>query len=371
MDQDVLEEVTILEEPVIADFQRLMELTDYTDQGSSQLACLMKHWEYKQENAVRLLREELDNLSKQREEVEFKKEESSGGDNCLVSILDDVVQNKTVEIEAEYETEGYWKHRAIDLERQLEASIRREEILKEMLQESVENMKRQSSPVEAVSQILKRQETFLHFILQNAPLVIGHQDKELRYRFLCNHFPGLKEEDIIGKTEEEIFSGSGVKESEDFKRQVMEKGFPAKREITYETELFGSKTFLIYVEPVFSKAGETIGVNYIGMEVTDQVIKREKMAKLREEIVVQKAMETELNKTIHITEETMREKQLLATMSHEIRSPLSSVVGMAKILSTTKLDREQRQLLDAMISSGDLVLQLINDLPDVSKVDLG
>jgi hypothetical protein len=78
-------------------------------------------------------------------------------------------------------------------------------------------------------------------------------------------------QDIIGKTDVEIFTGSGVKESQDFKREVMEKGVAAKKEITFETELFGSKTFLIYVEPVFSKAGETIGVNYMGMEITDQV----------------------------------------------------------------------------------------------------
>ncbi|KAI5441890.1 Histidine kinase 5 [Lathyrus oleraceus] len=136
-------------------------------------------------------------------------------------------------------------------------------------------------------------------------------------------------------------------------------------------EHFGAKTFLIYVEPVFSKTGETIGVNYMGMEITDQVRKRERMAKLREEIAVQKAKETELNKTIHITEETMRAKQMLATMSHEIRSPLSGVVSMAEILTTTKIDREQRQLLDVMISSGDLVLQLINDILDLSKVESG
>jgi len=95
------------------------------------------------------------------------------------------------------------------------------------------------------------------------------------------------------------------------------------------------------------------------------------MAKLREEIAVQKAMETELNKTIHITEETMRAKQMLATMSHEIRSPLSGVVSMAEVLATTRLDKEQRQLLDVMISSGDLVLQLINDILDLSKVESG
>ncbi|GKE08747.1 histidine kinase 5-like protein, partial [Tanacetum coccineum] len=141
--------------------------------------------------------------------------------------------------------------------------------------------------------------------------------------------------DIIGKTDVEIFKGGGVKESQDFKREVLERGLPAKREITFETELFGDKTFLIYVEPVFSKDGEKLGVNYMGMEITDQVKKREKMAKLREEIAVPKAKETELNKTIHITEETMRAKQIV------------------------------------MLSSGDLVLQLINDILDLSKVEPG
>ncbi|KAJ6697693.1 HISTIDINE KINASE CYTOKININ RECEPTOR [Salix purpurea] len=378
-DQDMLEEVTIVEGPTIVDFHHLVELTNYTDRGSSQLAHLVQHWEYKQANAVRLLREELDILSKQREEVELKKleiledfrfeEERYGGDKRQISILDEIldiyqdiprrksdiiVQSKRVHIDAEFDTVAYWKQRAVHLERLLEASVHREELLAEKLQESIQNLEKQSSPIEELTQILKRADNFLHFVLQNAPVVIGHQDKDLRYRFIYNHFPRLQEEEIIGKTDVEIFSGAGVKESQDFKKEVLDKGLPAKREITFETELFGSKTFLIYVEPVFSKSGETIGINYMGMDVTDQVRKREKMARLREEMAVQKAKETELNKTIHITEETMRSKQMLATMSHEIRSPLSGVVSMAEILSTTNLDREQRQLLNVMISSGDL-----------------
>ncbi|XP_022940285.1 histidine kinase 5-like [Cucurbita moschata] len=395
-DQDMLEEVNIIEEPTIVDFKRLIELTNYTEKGSSQLQYLAKQWEYKQANAVRLLREELDILSKQRKEVELKKlkileehlfeEERYAGDKRPISILEEscdiwqdiprrktdfVVQSKRVEIDAEYGTVTHWKQRAMDLEKLLEASLQREQILAEKLQENVKNIEKQSSPVEELSQILKRADNFLHFVLQNAPIVFGHQDKELRYRFIYNHFPSLEEEDIIGRTDVEIFSGAGVKESQDFKKEVLEKGLPAKREIQFDTELFGLKTFLIYVEPVFSKAGETIGINYMGMDITDQVKKREKMAKLREEIAVQKAKESELNKTIHITEETMRAKQMLATMSHEIRSPLSGVVSMAEILSTTKLDREQRHLLEVMLSSGDLVLQLINDILDLSKVESG
>ncbi|XP_049415700.1 histidine kinase 5 [Solanum stenotomum] len=396
-DQDMLEEVNINEDSTIVDFKRLVELTNYSEKGSSQLAYLVKNWEYKQENAVRLLREELDNLSKQQQESELKKleilekyqfeEERYGGDKRPISILDeelkryifqeaprkknDVKIQDKLEIDAEYDSIKYWKQRATHLEKLLETSAQREQILTEKLQESIENLERQSSPVEELSQILKRADNFLHFVLQNAPVVIGHQDNELRYRFIYNHFPSLREEDIIGKTDVEIFTGAGVKESQDFKREVLERGIPAKREITFDTGLFGSKTFLIYVEPVFSKAGETLGVNYMGMEITDQVRKREKMAKLREEIAVRKAKETELNKTIHITEETMRAKQMLATMSHEIRSPLSGVVSMTEILSTTKLDKEQRQLVNVMLSSGDLVLQLINDILDLSKVESG
>ncbi|KAG6436502.1 hypothetical protein SASPL_101403 [Salvia splendens] len=397
VDQDMLEEVTIKKEPNIVDFQRLMELTNYSDKGNGQLAKLVKNWEFKQANVVRLLREELDQLSKQQQEMELKKleileehrfeKDGYGGDKRPISILDEnlrylyqdapkrrkevVSQGKIVAIDAEYDSVVYWKQRAMHLEKLLEASLQREQVLVEKLQESIENLERQSTPVEELSQVLKRADNFLHFVLQNAPVVIGHQDKDMRYRFIFNHFPSLGEQDIIGKTDVEIFTGSGVKESQDFKREVLECGLPAKREITFETELFGSKTFLIYVEPVFSKAGETIGVNYMGMEVTDQVRKREKMAKLREEIAVQKAMETELNKTIHITEETMRAKQMLATMSHEIRSPLSGVVSMTEILATTNLDKEQRQLLKVMLSSGDLVLQLINDILDLSKVESG
>ncbi|KAK1370012.1 Sortase system response regulator [Heracleum sosnowskyi] len=395
-DHDMLEGVKLKEEPAAVDFNRLVDLTTYSEKGSSQLSNLVKSWEYKQANAVRMLREELDSLSKQQKKVELKKlemieehrfeEHKYGGNKRPVSVLDEVydiwqevprrrndvvVHDQRPEVEAEYGTVIFWKQRAIHLQKLLEASMQREQIALEKLQESIQNLERQSSPVEELSQVLRRADNYLHFVLQNAPVVIGHQDNELRYRFIYNHFPTLGEQEIIGKTDLEIFGGGGVKESQDFKREVLERGVAAKREITFETELFGSKTFLIYVEPVFSKAGETIGVNYMGMDVTDQVRKREKMAQLREEIAVQKAKETELNKSIHITEETMRAKQMLATMSHEIRSPLAGVVSMAEILSTSKLDKEQRQLLSVMLSSGDLVLQLINDILDLSKVESG
>lgn len=199
-DQDMLDEITIVEEPSIVDFKRLLELTSYSEKGSSQLAYLVKQWEYKQANAVRLLHEEINILSQQREEVERKKleileahrfeEDKHAGDKRPISILDEVydiweaiprrkndviLHNKKLEIDAEYDTIKYWKQRAMQLDKLLEASIRREQTLQEKLQDITNNMERQSSPVEELSQILKRADNFLHFILQNAPVVIGHQ----------------------------------------------------------------------------------------------------------------------------------------------------------------------------------------------------
>ncbi|XP_062178951.1 probable histidine kinase 1 [Phragmites australis] len=393
-DLDALKDVKFDEKPVHVDFQRLMEMAD-SGKSVSQMQYFVKHWEYKRANAARLLEEELGLLCQQRKEIEQKKQqileeqriqdESYYAAKRQVPILDEVYndewkrpskksddlsRNKELKIDAEYDSISYWKERAMQLEKTLEASLERERSLVSNLEESIKNLQ-SHTPVEEFSGMLKRADYFLHLVLQSAPIVIAHQDADLRYRFIFNHFPTLADEDVIGKTDYEILSGEGIEEMNNVKREVMAKRMPTKREFVFNTPLFGEKTFVTYIEPVFSKAGETIGVNYVAMDITDQIKRREKMADIRVREAVQKAKETELSRSIHITEETMRAKQMLATMSHEIRSPLSGVLSMAEILATTKLDKEQYQLLEVMLSSGDLVLQLINDILDLSKVESG
>ena len=59
----------------------------------------------------------------------------------------------------------------------------------------------------------------------------------------------------------------------------------------------------------------------------------------------------------------------LAVMTHELRTPLTGVVGMTNLLQTTKLSAEQREYVDSIGSSAEVLRALIGDVLDLSKID--
>ncbi|UJW85560.1 ATP-binding protein [Devosia sp. SL43] len=61
----------------------------------------------------------------------------------------------------------------------------------------------------------------------------------------------------------------------------------------------------------------------------------------------------------------------LATMSHEIRTPLNGIIGMADVVDATVLTTEQRQQLQVIRQSGYVLLDVINDILDYSKLEAG
>ena len=63
--------------------------------------------------------------------------------------------------------------------------------------------------------------------------------------------------------------------------------------------------------------------------------------------------------------------QQLATLSHEFRTPLNGVLGMARLLDGTELSAEQRDYVKALKESGDHLLGLINDVLDLARLGAG
>ena len=63
--------------------------------------------------------------------------------------------------------------------------------------------------------------------------------------------------------------------------------------------------------------------------------------------------------------------RFLATISHEIRTPLNGVLGMAELLQDSPLNEEQKDIADTLLSSGQLLLTVINDVLDFSKIEAG
>ncbi|MDR2158472.1 MAG: response regulator [Treponema sp.] len=106
------------------------------------------------------------------------------------------------------------------------------------------------------------------------------------------------------------------------------------------------------------KAPPSLQGPFIGLVIEDQTkTRKEEQRLLEDRKIAEKAMEAK--------------SQFLANMSHEIRTPIQTVIGMIELLQDTRLDREQAEYSRQIKFSAEVLLSLINDILDYSKIEAG
>jgi signal transduction histidine kinase/response regulator of citrate/malate metabolism len=118
----------------------------------------------------------------------------------------------------------------------------------------------------------------------------------------------------------------------------------------------------------------TLGGLVTSLVIQHSRLRTEKESIRREQQYTQQLAKTlgELEQAHETAEQANRGKEeFLARMSHEIRNPISSILGLTQLLLTAELHPEERKYAQAIRYSCDSLLGLVNDILDFSKIDSG
>jgi len=208
---------------------------------------------------------------------------------------------------------------------------------------------------------LTEQRKFYEFVLDHLPTDVGVFDHQFRYLFANSR--GIKDPEmrkwVIGKDNFAYFERTGRPVSMAHERQAqLEEAARAGELVTYEetfTRPDGDRHLLRCLQPVFHADGSLHLILGYGLDVTERV-----------------TTERALRHAKITAESAVRARELfLANMSHEIRTPMNAILGMSQLLAKTPLSPSQSSYREAITTSAENLLVIINDILDLSKLEAG
>lgn len=157
---------------------------------------------------------------------------------------------------------------------------------------------------------------------------------------------GLAKNEIVGKRFNQLGVWENLEQLETFTATLLKQREVRNFETTFRPA--GGATFPALISAVVLELGGRECALSIARDITDLEAER------------QKALAASKAKT-----------EFLSSMSHEIRTPMNAILGMADLIGESDLNSEQRRYLDTIVSNGNALLELINSILDLARVESG
>lgn len=125
--------------------------------------------------------------------------------------------------------------------------------------------------------------------------------------------------------------------------------------------------------PLYSAQGERKALMVIARDITERLRAEAELEQHRqhlEELVTRRTEELSVAKAA-AEAANIAKSAFLANMSHEIRTPLNAITGMAHLIRRSGITREQADKLDKLEAAGSHLLDIINTILDISKIEAG
>ena len=197
----------------------------------------------------------------------------------------------------------------------------------------------------------------LDAFFESAPAAMAMFDTQMRYlkasrRWILDY--GLENTPLLGVSHYSIFPGLPQRWKEVHRRCLAGAVERADEDCFQRPD--GSVMWLMWeVRPWYARDGQIGG-----------------LLMLTEDISARRRAERELEFARDAAERALRVKsEFLAHMSHEIRTPMHGILGMADLALSTPLEPEQREYVEAVRDSAGVLLTIINDILEFSKIEAG